>query len=91
LLHAQLHIDEGARRLGELAIGTNFDIQQFTRQILFDEKIGGTVHLALGETYPETGGTNSSAIHWDMVCDLRESGRVEIDGQPFLVDGQIVL
>ncbi|CAN5647401.1 aminopeptidase [soil metagenome] len=91
LLLKQLDIDEGARYLGEFAIGTNFDIQDFTKQILFDEKIGGTVHLALGETYLETGGTNTSAIHWDMICDLRTGGRLEVDGKPFLVDGKIVV
>jgi len=91
LLLQQLDIDEGARCLGEFAFGTNFDISQFTKQILFDEKIGGTVHLALGETYPATGGTNSSAIHWDMICDLRENGRAEVDDQPFLVDGKFVV
>jgi aminopeptidase len=91
LLLQQLDIDEGARYLGEFAFGTNFDISQFTRQILFDEKIGGTVHLAVGETYRETGGTNTSAVHWDMICDLRDGGRVEVDGQPFLVDGKFVV
>jgi len=91
LLLQQLDIDEGARCPGEFAFGTNFDISQFTKQILFDEKIGGTVHLALGEAYLKTGGTNSSAIHWDMVCDLRSGGRAEVDGQPFLVEGKFVV
>lgn len=91
LLLQQLDIDEGSRYLGEFAFGTNFDISRFTRQLLFDEKIGGTVHLALGQTYQKTGGTNTSAIHWDMICDLRVGGRVEVDGQPFLVDGKFVV
>lgn len=91
LLLRQIDLDEGARVLGEFAFGTNFDIQRVTKQMLFDEKIGGTVHLALGETYLESGGTNSSAIHWDMLCDLRQGGRVEVDGEPFLVDGQYVV
>ena len=83
----QLDIDEGARYLGEFAFGTHFGIQNFTGQILFDEKIGGTVHMAVGAGYPETGNTNQSAVHWDMICDLRQGGRVEVDGEPFLVDG----
>lgn len=91
LLLRQLEVDDGARVLGEFAFGTNFDIQRVTRQMLFDEKIGGTVHLALGETYLEAGGNNTSAIHWDMLCDLRQGGRVEVDGEPFLVDGQYVI
>ena len=64
----------GARFLGELGIGTNFGIDRPIGAILFDEKIGGTVHLALGRSYPETGGTNESVVHWDLICDLREGG-----------------
>ena len=75
-----LDTDEGARRLGELGIGTNYGIDRFTKEILLDEKIGGTIHLAVGMSYPETGGTNSSAVHWDMVCDLRHGGRITVDG-----------
>ncbi len=86
-----LESDEGARRLGEIAVGTNFGITAFTGQILLDEKIGGTAHMALGAGYPETGSTNRSAIHWDMICDLRQGGRIEVDGEPLLVDGQFVL
>ena len=78
------------RRLGELGIGTNRNIQKFIKNILFDEKIGGTVHLALGRSYPETGGSNESALHWDLICDLREGGRLTADGSPLLVDGQFV-
>ncbi len=87
----QLDSDEGARYLGEFAFGTNFDIQQFTRNILFDEKIGGTVHMALGLGYPETGSTNKSAIHWDMIADLRQGGQVDVDGEPFMRDGRFVV
>lgn len=87
----QLDVDAGARYLGEFAFGTNFDIDRFTRNILFDEKIGGTVHMAIGSGYPETGSTNTSAVHWDMICDLREGGRVTVDGKPFLVDGTFVV
>lgn len=86
----QLESDDGARRLGEIAVGTNFGIDRFTGQILLDEKIGGTAHLALGAGYPETGSTNRSAIHWDLICDLRQGGRIEVDGQPLLVDGRFV-
>jgi aminopeptidase len=83
-----LDTDEGARRLGELGIGTNYGIDRFTKEILLDEKIGGTVHLAVGMSYPETGGQNSSAVHWDMVCDLRQGGRITVDGEPLQVDGR---
>jgi aminopeptidase len=80
-LQAALATDEGARYLGELGIGTNPGIDRPTGSILLDEKMAGTVHLALGRSYPETGGTNSSALHWDMVCDLRAGGRLTGDGQ----------
>lgn len=83
-----LDTDEGARRLGELGIGTNYGIDRFTKEILLDEKIGGTIHLAVGMSYPETGGTNSSAVHWDMVCDLRQGGRITVDGTELQVDGK---
>jgi len=85
---AMLDMDPGARRLGELGIGTNFGIQQFIKNILFDEKIGGTVHLALGESYPETGGVNKSALHWDMIKDLRKGGAIYVDGKVFQKDGK---
>lgn len=88
LLQAQLGTDAGARRLGELGVGTNPHIQRPTGSILFDEKIGGTVHLALGQSYRETGGQNSSAIHWDMICDLRRGGQILLDGVVFQEDGQ---
>ena len=83
-----LDADAGARTLGELAFGTNFGLTRFTRNILFDEKIGGTVHMAHGAGYPETGSTNESAIHWDLICDLRHGGSVHVDGEPFLIDGR---
>jgi aminopeptidase len=86
-----LDADPGARRLGELAFGTNYDITRFSRNILFDEKIGGTVHMALGAGYPETGSSNRSAIHWDMICDLRQGGSVHVDGELFLQDGKYVV
>ena len=87
----QLDTDPGARFLGEFAFGTNFDITTFTSNMLFDEKIGGTVHMALGLGYPETGSTNKSAIHWDMIADLRQGGLVTVDGDPFLQDGTFVV
>lgn len=86
-----LDTDEGARYLGEFAFGTNFDIQQFTKNILFDEKIGGTVHMAVGRGYPETGSKNESAVHWDMICDLRQGGQVTVDGEVFMTDGAFVV
>jgi aminopeptidase len=86
-----LDTDEGARTVGELGIGTNFGIPSFTGEILLDEKIGGTVHLALGASYPETGGTNDSAVHWDMVCDLRSGGRIRVDGDVLMEDGRFLV
>jgi aminopeptidase len=83
-----LATDQGARRLGEIGVGTNDGIDRATGLILLDEKIGGTVHLALGRSYPETGGTNRSAVHWDLVCDLRRGGRLEADGEVVQRDGQ---
>jgi aminopeptidase len=82
-----LDTDPGARRLGEFAFGTNDGIDRFTRNILLDEKIGGTIHMALGRGYPETGSVNESAVHWDLICDLREGGRVTADGETVLDNG----
>ncbi|HTI15640.1 MAG TPA: aminopeptidase [Dictyobacter sp.] len=86
-----LDLDEGARYLGEFAFGNNARVTSSTRQILFDEKMGGTVHMALGNSYPETGGTNQSALHWDMICDLRQQGEVWIDDTLFLKDGTFLV
>jgi aminopeptidase len=80
-LEAALQTDDGARLLGEVGIGTNPGIDRATGSTLLDEKIAGTVHLALGRAYPETGGRNSSALHWDLICDLRNGGRLSADGQ----------
>jgi aminopeptidase len=91
MLQAQLNTDKGARYLGELGIGTNYNIQKPTKQILFDEKIGGTIHLALGQAYKDTGGKNESAIHWDMICDLRQGGALFVDGDLFQENGQFKL
>ena len=76
-----LELDAGARVLGEVAFGLNYEIDRFTRNILLDEKIGGTIHLALGAGFAQAGGKNSSALHWDMICDLREEGEVYADGE----------
>ena len=86
-----LDTDEGARRLGELGVGTNYGIATGTKEILLDEKIGGTVHMAIGMSYPETGGENKSAVHWDMVCDLRSGGSITVDGQELQRDGGFVV
>jgi aminopeptidase len=86
-----LDTDEGARRLGELGIGTNYGIATGTKEILLDEKIGGTVHLAVGMSYPETNGKNTSAVHWDMVCDLRQGGTITVDGEELQRDGGFVV
>lgn len=90
-LEQMLELDAGARYLGEFAFGNNPRVYRPTRNTLFDEKMGGTVHLALGNSYPETGGVNQSALHWDMVCDLREEGEVWVDDVLFLQDGKILL
>jgi aminopeptidase len=86
-LLSQLDSDEGARYLGELGIGTNFKIQQFTKSILYDEKIGGTIHLALGFGFPEAGGENISNIHWDFICDMRTDSEILVDGELFYQNG----
>jgi aminopeptidase len=84
-LRETLATDDGASRLGELGVGTNWGIQRATGMILLDEKMGGTVHLALGRSYAETGGVNESAVHWDLICDLRDGGRLLADGVPVAV------
>jgi aminopeptidase len=90
-LNKTLETDEGSRFVGEFAIGTNEGIQRFTRQILFDEKIGGSFHLALGAGYPETGSQNQSAIHWDMICDLRQGGEIWVDEVLLYKDGKFII
>jgi aminopeptidase len=91
LLYAQLDTDAGSRYLGEFAIGTNFGINKFTGSILYDEKIGGTIHMAIGKGYPETGSKNNSAVHWDMICDMRNDSEIHIDGELFYKNGQFVV
>jgi aminopeptidase len=87
-LFSMLDMDAGSRFLGECAIGTNYQITRYTKNTLFDEKIGGTVHFALGAGYPETGNKNESGLHWDMVVDLRQGGYIEVDGTKINVDGK---
>ena len=90
-LIASLDTDEGARFLGEFAIGTNRNIQQFTGNTLYDKKMNGTIHMALGRSIKETGGVNESAIHWDMVCDMKEDGQIWVDGELFYDSGRFVV
>jgi aminopeptidase len=85
-----LESDAGSRYLGEFAIGTNFEIDRFTGQILFDEKIGGSFHMALGAGYPETGAKNKSSVHWDMICDMRADSEIIVDGELFYKNGEFV-
>lgn len=90
-LNVMLNTDAGARFLGELGIGTNYGIKRFSKDILFDEKIGGTVHLAVGRSYEEAGGKNHSAIHWDMIKDLRRGGTLFLDGKAVQKNGKFLL
>uniref|UniRef100_A0A7V3ZVU5 Aminopeptidase n=1 Tax=candidate division WOR-3 bacterium TaxID=2052148 RepID=A0A7V3ZVU5_UNCW3 len=90
-LLALLNTDEGAKRVGEFSFGTNYHIQRFMKNTLFDEKIGGTIHLALGCSLFETGGKNKSSIHWDMVCDLRRSGEIYADNEIIFKDGKFLI
>lgn len=89
-LEEMVRMDAGSCMVGELGIGTNYGIDRFTKNILFDEKIGGTIHLALGNSYPETGGKNRSALHWDMIKDLRDGGEIWVDGKLFQKNGKFV-
>ena len=90
-LDAMLEMDDGARILGEFAFGTNHGIKQYTKNILFDEKIGGTIHLAIGSGYPETGSKNESSLHWDMVCDMRKNAKVFADDELIYENGSFLL
>jgi aminopeptidase len=89
-LREMLALDDGARRAGEFSFGMNEAVREFTGHTLFDEKIGGTVHLALGASYPESGGKNESALHWDLVCDLRTGSEVYADGELVYRDGRFL-
>jgi aminopeptidase len=90
LLNSLLETDEGSCHFGEVAIGTNYGIEDFTRNMLFDEKIGGTVHMAIGDSMPEAGGLNRSTIHWDMLCDMRNGGKIYADGELFYENGKFL-
>lgn len=90
LLNATLDTDPGARYVGELSFGTNYSIKRFTKNTLFDEKIGGTMHIAVGASLPESGGKNKSSVHWDMVCDTRRGFTVYGDGKPIMKDGRFL-
>jgi aminopeptidase len=90
-LEAILATDAGASLIGEFAMGTNPGLTRYCKDILLDEKMRGTVHIALGRAYPQCGGTNESAIHWDIIKDLRSSGAVSVDDQPILENGVILL
>ena len=87
-LLSQLDSDAGARYLGEFAVGTNYGIQRFTKSILYDEKIGGTLHMAVGAGYPETGSQNKSSVHWDFICDMRQDSEIWVDGGLLYRNGQ---
>lgn len=89
-LNAMLDTDPGARRLGEFAFGTNYGVKRFTKNTLFDEKIGGTIHLAVGSGFPETRSKNISSLHWDMVCDLRKNGEVYADDELIYKNGRFI-
>jgi aminopeptidase len=90
-LEQMLNIDAGARYLGEFGVGTNRELQHLTRNILLDEKIGGTIHLALGAGYPDTGSRNHSAIHWDMLCDMRTASEIRVDGDLVYQNGEFTI
>jgi aminopeptidase len=90
LLTSLLNTDAGARTLGEWGIGTNYGIQRFSKNMLFDEKIGGTIHFAVGAGFPECGGKNESGLHWDMLCDMAES-EIRVDGELFYKNGKTVI
>ena len=83
-----IHQDAGAKYVGEIAIGTNPNMKRITKNILFDEKFGGTFHLALGKGYPQTGNTNQSALHWDIIFDLRQNGSIKADGVVIYKNGK---
>lgn len=90
LLDQIMEID-GARYFGEVAIGTNYQIQRATKNILFDEKIGGTIHMALGQSYMQTGGRNESSIHWDMIADMKNGGQIIADGEKIYESGAFTI
>ena len=90
-LQTMINMDAGAKYVGEFAFGTNYGIKKYTKNTLFDEKIGGTIHLALGNAYPETGSKNTSSLHWDMMCDLRKQGEVYADQELIFKNGKFLI
>ncbi|MFH1101984.1 MAG: aminopeptidase [Methanobacteriota archaeon] len=90
-LKSMLDMDNGSRRIGEFSFGTNYGVKQYTKNTLFDEKIGGTIHIAVGSGYPETGSKNRSGVHWDMMCDLRKNGEVYADGDLVYRKGKFLI
>jgi len=90
-LKEMIKTDQGSCKLGEFGVGVNYNIKEFIKQILFDEKIGGTIHLALGMAYPEGGGRNKSAVHWDMIKDLRRDGKIFVDGKLIQKNGKFLI
>src|SRR5262249_3912715 len=90
VLEQMIGLDDGARRAGEFAFGLNDGVTAVTRNILFDQKIGGTVHPALGPAEPESGGLNRSGLHWDMICDLRGGSEISADGEVVYRDGRFI-
>ena len=84
-------MDIGARRIGEFGVGTNFGFSRYCYDLLFDEKIGGTAHIALGRAYPECGGINKSAFHWDLIKDLRSHGVLYLDGEKMIEKGKFLI
>lgn len=90
LLKELLETDKGSKFFGEVAIGTNYGIKEFTSNMLFDEKIGGTIHMAIGDSMPESGGKNKSSLHWDMLCDMRSNGKIYADGEIFYENGKFL-
>ena len=89
-LKSMLDMDKGSRKIGEFSFGTNYGIKKYTKNTLFDEKIGGTIHIAVGSGYPETGSKNKSSLHWDMMCDLRKNGEVYADGELIYKNGKFL-
>jgi aminopeptidase len=90
-LRAIVNTDPGASKIGEFALGTNPEVTHFCKDILIDEKIGGTMHIAMGRAYPRTGGKNKSAIHWDIIKDIRQEGQIFLDGELIFENGEILL
>lgn len=89
-LNSMLDMDKGSRKIGEFAFGMNYGIKKYTKNTLFDEKIGGTIHIAVGSGYPETGSNNKSSLHWDMMCDLRKNGEVYADDELIYKNGKFL-